>query len=156
MRIDYDEISPLTGNKCVFVEPIDDQHTVMSKICMESGYTTLNTYHDDNEHFAEIEEKFPQVSVANKFKDEFGFYWYPMMTAANYAILMPEPINAEVSENDFCWVVGTMYNPSEGAPAELDRENARTFDKSKFEDALNYFSGLVSANAQFIEEIQNG
>lgn len=156
MRIDYDEISPITGNKSVFVEPVDDQHTVISKICMDSGYTTLNTYHDDNEHFSDLEEKFPQISIANKFKDQFGFYWYPMMTAANYVLLMPEPINVEVNDTDFCWVVGTMYNPAEGAPAELDRENARTFDKSSFEEALSYFILLVNENAKLTSEVQNG
>ena len=42
MKIDYDEISPITGNKCVIVEA-DENTNIESRICMESGYSTADT-----------------------------------------------------------------------------------------------------------------
>ena len=49
MKFDYDEMSPITGNKCVLVEPNNDGS--LSKMCMESGYT-MNTNH----HFKDDED----------------------------------------------------------------------------------------------------
>ena len=37
LKADYDEISPITGNKCVIIE-VDEQSNTTSYICMESGY----------------------------------------------------------------------------------------------------------------------
>ena len=43
MNIEYDEISPITGNLCVVVEA-DPKVGRVSYLCMESGYTTTDYY----------------------------------------------------------------------------------------------------------------
>ena len=43
INLDYDEVSPFTGNKCVLIEA--DENTGMeSRICMESGMTTTDRF----------------------------------------------------------------------------------------------------------------
>ena len=39
IKLEYDEISPLSGRKCVVVEA-DEETNVESYMCMESGFTT--------------------------------------------------------------------------------------------------------------------
>ena len=39
MNLDYDGISPITGNKCVLVEA-DQKTNIESYLCMESGFTS--------------------------------------------------------------------------------------------------------------------
>ena len=39
IKLDYDEVSPITGNKCVIVEA-DKESGEEHRMCMESGYVT--------------------------------------------------------------------------------------------------------------------
>ena len=48
MNLDYDMISPVTGNKCVIVEA-DEQSNINSYMCIESGYTTTDNFKIDSD-----------------------------------------------------------------------------------------------------------
>ena len=43
LKLEYDDISPFTGNKCVLIEA-DEKTGTESRICMESGYTTMDRF----------------------------------------------------------------------------------------------------------------
>ena len=43
MKLDYDMISPITGNKCVIVEA-DENTSINSYMCIETGYTTTDNF----------------------------------------------------------------------------------------------------------------
>ena len=77
MNLNYDEISPITGNKCVLIEA--DQNTnIESRICMESGYTTNDYLKIDSDHIAKFESTITEYMSTVKYVDnELGCIWYP-------------------------------------------------------------------------------
>ena len=53
MKLEYDAISPITGNKCVLEEANTNDNTV-SYLCMESGFTS----HENLIEGSEFEKKY--------------------------------------------------------------------------------------------------
>ena len=69
MKLDYDEISPITGNKCVVVEA-DEKANLQSYLCMESGYTTTDQLIKGGPHIEQFESQITELMLDLKYEDE--------------------------------------------------------------------------------------
>jgi hypothetical protein len=77
LKVDYDEISPITGNFCVMVETLEDGSK--SYICMESGYCTNDYFKVDSEVIQNHERGISQLMIDVKHIDEQrNLVWYPI------------------------------------------------------------------------------
>jgi len=138
MNIEYDEISPITGNKCVLVEA-DENTNIESRICMESGYTTNGRLKIDHDDIAKYELTITEFMRAKKHIDnELGCIWYPTF------INIPNGMVYCESDNDtLVWKTAPVVEMSkeerlqypipskegEYFSSRLDVENAKTYDK---------------------------
>ena len=151
--LDYDEISPITGNKCVVVEA-DENVGVESRLCIQSGYTTTEFLKTDSEKVKEYEKSLTQLMIDSKFIDkETGLTWYPTFMQMPGAMLYPEG----ASPVDLKWKVAKVVpifgeerleypipgKENEYHTSRLDVENAETYEKSDFESALNKLYDIV-------------
>lgn len=77
MKLEYDEVSPITGNLCVIVES-DEQTNITSYMCMETGFTTTDKMQMGSELVTRYESQLTELMRASKFEDkERGLMWYP-------------------------------------------------------------------------------
>ena len=148
--MDYDEISPITGNRTVLIEA-DPQTGINSRICMESGYTTTDQLKIGSREVNEYEQAgLTEFMRAVKHSDEsLGTVWYPAFLQMQGAMLYCERLSE--SSNTLTWKVAKVVDivgkdklnyPIPGKEAEyytsrLDVENAMTFEKFKFKEALD-------------------
>lgn len=145
MKFDYDEISPITGNKCVLVEDIGSG--VEQKICMESGYMTMSIYHESNDQFEVLENNIPDMIVAKKVVDDLGFNWYLTVLNTEQGCLTPIP--SEDDPNGFKWMVSQYIDTLEvdengSAKKRLDVENAEVVSSDKFEYAQELLAYIIN------------
>ena len=82
------EISPITGNRCVYTEP--DELGYM-KLCMESGYQYFYGYDSGSRQCLDHEEMTPKIIKDTKFVDNEGRIWYKTMSMTSSTILYPDP-----------------------------------------------------------------
>lgn len=150
MKLTYDEISPITGNRTVLVEEEEFSGDNV-KLCMETGYQTyqFNWRVENEEIIANLENQFPYNVVDSKFIDPGGNVWYKSFLISPNVLLYPDektwkvaflveldpgdgvPIQVPTSENTFA----TKY---------LDEANSSTFEETKFEDALFEFQRRIT------------
>jgi hypothetical protein len=150
MRLTYDEISPLTGNRTVLIEE-DAFSGDIVKLCMETGYQTYeNSWKAENEEIvANLENQFPYQVVDSKFIDEGGNIWYKCFLISPNVLLYPD---------EHQWRVSNLIelDPGNGVPIQvphapgqmvtkyLDESNSSIFEKTKFEDALFEFQKRIT------------
>jgi hypothetical protein len=148
--MDYDEISPITGNRTVLIEA-DPQTGINSRICMESGYTTSEKLKIDSQDMIDYESAgMTEFMRAVKYTDEtLGTVWYPAFIQMQGSMLYCERINQNT--NTLVWKVAqvipiddkekTKYpilgKVDEYYSSRLDVDNALTFDKFEFKAALD-------------------
>ena len=148
--MDYDEISPITGNRTVLIEA-DPNTAIESRICMESGYTTTETFKIGSQAVTDYETAgLTQFMRDMKYIDEsLGTVWYPAFIQMQGTMLYCERL--ENSSNTLIWKVARVVEiigeerlkyPIPGKENEyytsrLDVENALTFDKFQFKAALD-------------------
>jgi len=148
MKLDYDEISPITGNKCVLVET-DEASGATSYICMESGYTSHEKLLIDSEYTQKYEQDLTQLMRDVKYNDAGrGIVWYPAFIHINNVGML---YSIGTTKLDMQWQISRVIDiteedrqkfPVPGKENEyftsrLDVENASTFDASEFENALD-------------------
>ena len=146
MNLDYDEISPITGNKCVLIEA-DENTNIESRICMESGYTTSERLKIDSDHIAEYEQTITEFMRDTKYIDnKLGCVWYP-----TFINLPGGMVYCEEKNNDLVWKTASVVElneeerlqyPIPGKDGEyftsrLDVDNAKTYGKYEFQTALD-------------------
>ena len=152
MKLDYDEISPITKNKCVLVEA-DEQSNSVSYLCMESGYTTTDKLQIGSSYIVNYEATITELMRNEKYIDEERqLIWYPAFMPVPGAMLF-----SEGKTNNWKWRVARIV-PIEGEERKnypvigkedeyhtqrLDVENANTYDKLDFESALNELYNIV-------------
>jgi len=148
--MDYDELSPITGNRSVLIEA-DTATNIESRICMESGYTTKDTLLIGSQAAMDYESMgMTEFMKAVKYDDEnLGTVWYPAFIQMQHAMLYCERVDA--SSNTLVWKVAQVKEidaklqlqyPIPGKDDEyytsrLDVENALTFEKLQFKAALD-------------------
>jgi len=148
--MNYDEISPITGNQSVLIEA-DPTTGIESRICMESGYTTTERLKIGSQEAIDYENSgITQFMCDMKYSDEsLGTIWYPAFIQMQSAMLYCERVDN--ASNELIWKVARVINlfgddrlkypvpdkENEYYTSRLDVENAHTFTKFKFKDALD-------------------
>ena len=148
--MEYDEISPITGNRTVLIEA-DPNTSIESRICMESGYTTSEKLKIGSQESIDYENAgLTQFMRDMKYNDEsLGTVWYPAFIQMQGTMLYCERL--EASSNTLIWKVACVIDiigeerlkyPIPGKENEyytsrLDVENAMTFEKFQFKAALD-------------------
>ena len=65
LKIDYDEISPITKNKCVIVEA-DESTGEEHRMCMESGYITRTALKFNSDACKQFEQGCSELMIKLK------------------------------------------------------------------------------------------
>lgn len=150
LRLSYDEISPITGNKSVLVEQ-DPFTNDQVKLCMESGYQTyLKNWKSDNiELISDLEKQFPEDITKTKIVDSNGNVWYKSYLVSRNVILFPE---------ETVWKVALLVETDPGSGIDVDIpltpettvkkfvdiDNAKVFGLLEYENALFEFQQLIT------------
>ena len=152
MNIDYDAISPVTGNKCVVVEA-DPNANIQSYLCMESGYTTTDQLIKNSSYLDLHEENLTELMIAAKHEDELtDLIWYPTFMQMPGGMLYPEGTAKTLK-----WRVAKvipidgderLQYPIPGKDEEyftskLDVDNANIYDTNDFKLALEDLYAIV-------------
>jgi hypothetical protein len=155
MKLDYDEISPITGNKCVITEA-DEDTNITSYMCMESGFTTTDQMKIGSDTVKHYEEYITEFMRTSKHEDsDRGLIWYPSFLNMN-GIGMLYPVGT--SRDDMHWEVAKIVEitgderkkypvpgkTDEYYTARLDVENAQQFAGNEFESALDAYYSIAA------------
>ena len=154
LNLDYDAVSPFTGNSCILIEA-DELTNTEARICMESGYTTSERFKLGSPLIAEYELTIPQLYKDTKYMD-------PLLDQIWYLATLRTPLGclyaAGTSKDDYKWQVAPVRElstdekvnyPIEGKePVEyhthiIDIDDPETFDQNKFQDAMDKFYSLI-------------
>tara|TARA_R110002096_G_scaffold225596_3_gene414816 strand:- start:611 stop:1117 length:507 start_codon:yes stop_codon:yes gene_type:complete len=164
MNIDYDAISPITGNKCVVVEA-DPDANIQSYLCMESGYTTTDQLIIDSPHVKLHEENLTELMLDVKHEDDVsGLIWYPTFMQMPGGMLYPEG-----SVKKLKWRVARVIPihgddrleyPIPGKEGEyftskLDVDNANIYDTADFKLALEDLYDIVKETIDHEDKLRN-
>lgn len=152
MNLEYDSLSPVTGNKCVLEEANEHDGSV-SYLCMESGFTSHEQLIDGSDFQEKYEERLTDLMLSCKVVDDENRAWYPTFMQMPGGMLYSEGKSAQ----SWKWKVAQVV-PIEGEErlkypvigqegvyhtSRLDVENAKTYDNNDFETALNELYELV-------------
>ena len=152
MKIDYDGISPITGNKCVVVEA-DEKANIQSYLCMESGYTTTDQLTKEGSYIEQHESNLTDLMLDVKYEDEeTDLVWYPTFMQMPGAMLYPDG-----TVNNLKWKVAKVIPlfgddrlqfPIPGKDGEyftskLDVDNANIYNTGDFKLALEDLYDIV-------------
>ena len=164
MNLDYDEISPITGNKCVVVEA-DADANIQSYLCMESGYTTTDQLIKDGPYVEKHEENLTELMLDAKHEDEeTGLVWYPTFMQMPGGMLYPEGTVRELK-----WKVAKVIPifgeerlkyPVPGKEGEyytskLDVDNANIYDTNDFKLALEELYDIVKETLEHENKLRD-
>ena len=152
MKLEYDKISPITGNKCVLEEANVHDNTV-SYLCMESGFTSHESLLEESDFQSRYERSVTELMLSLKFIDDDNRAWYPTFMQLPGGMLYVEGESTE----KWNWRVAQVV-PIEGEErlqypvpgkeneyytSRLDVDNAKTFDKNNFENALEELYSII-------------
>tara|TARA_Y100000310_G_scaffold294559_1_gene325127 strand:+ start:232 stop:765 length:534 start_codon:yes stop_codon:yes gene_type:complete len=147
IKLEYDEISPISGRKCVVVEA-DEETNIESYICMESGYTTTDKLKIGSKEVEYYEQTITELMKSVKYEDkERKLIWYPSFMQVPGAMLYCKGTTFE----DMEWEVATIVpihgeerlkypipgKEEEYYTSKLDVENAKTYSKREFQKAFD-------------------
>ena len=108
IKLEYDEISPITNNLCVLVEASDTG--LNSYICMESGFGTNDLLRIGSDDVNIYEERISQLMRDVKYIDETrGLIWYPSYIHVGSYVLYC--IGSTIK--DLAWEVAPIVSLSE-------------------------------------------
>lgn len=99
IKDDFDEISPITGEKMVLVED-------NLRMDLSSGYQNMKDQWitTNEEVIAEVEQNLPTYILPFKFIADDGNVWYPMMSYSPTAIIFP----IKSLDETFVWAVSRV------------------------------------------------
>ncbi len=155
MRLNYDNISPISGKQSVLSE-YDDQHQCWMHLCMDTGYHTYDKWKIGSEAVELFEKSCPELVISSKiaFGDQL---WYKIIMMTYDTIIYPD-----VYDGDYIWKVTNFKSSDndeeiERSPIKIvvptpdgpeikivDDENAKIFGELNFEDAVIEFHRLNS------------
>ena len=152
MKLDYDEISPITKNKCVLVEA-DEQSNSVSYLCMESGFTTHEKLIEGSEFQTRYENHITDLMLSCKVIDDNEHAWYPTFMQMPGGMLYTEGNSAQAWNWKVAEIVPLVGDerlqyPIPGKENEyhtsrLDVENAKSYNKNDFKNALDDLYSIV-------------
>jgi len=160
MRLNYDEISPITGNMCVMVEHDSTKNQNM-RLCMESGYQTFDSWKNGSE----IVEKFlsvsPQLIQNTAVIDENDNVWVKIIMMTPDIVLNPDLRAREDGTYEDVWKVSSFTLLDEGVLPEpnivsvqvgnrfkvLDESTSMYYGEYDFEEATIEFYRRVNESA---------
>jgi len=152
MKLDYDGISPITGNECVVIEA-DEKANIQSYLCMESGYTTTDQLSKEGAYIEQHEANLTELMLDAKHEDlKTGLIWYPTFMQMPGGMLYPDGTAADLK-----WRVAKviplsgddrLQYPIPGKDGEyftskLDVDNANIYDTGDFKLALEDLYDIV-------------
>jgi hypothetical protein len=152
MNLNYDGISPITGNKCVLEEANTHDNSV-SYLCMESGFTSHENLHEGSEFQQKYEINLTELMLSCKIVDEDSRAWYPTFMQLPGAMLYAEGQSAQswnwmVAKIIPVWGDDRLNYPIPGQENEyytskLDVENAKVYSNNDFKTALEDLYSIV-------------
>jgi hypothetical protein len=153
MKKTYDELSPITGNMSVLVDR-DESTGMISKMCIESGYTTNSFLVEGSKTMEQLRTTIPRIAYNLKFVDDKNNVWIPTMQSTEFSSMYPfeDPNNP----NDFIWRITPIKKlseeeskkyPNPDKPGEfmdsyIDFENSKDFPKEDFAKAFEFFINM--------------
>lgn len=155
INLEYDEVSPITGNKCVIVEA-DEQSGDEHRMCMESGYVTRTSLVIDTEACTQYEQGCTELMKKLQVLDPTtNTVWYPTFMQMPGGMLYCE--GNGITPDDYQWCIAKVIPvmgderkkyPIPGKEGEyftsrLDVENAQKYPGNMFEKALDIFYQLI-------------
>lgn len=159
LRLDYDEYSPITGEKTVLVEydPILED---TCKFCMKSGYETYESWTVRNAEILKYEEQLPDIIRNSKKIDSNGNIWYKTTMNTRNVILYPKLNTWVVAELNPVMPMGNdafaiIYVDPETGKYEtkyVDETTELIFGEYEFEDAIFAFQ---QKNTEIKEKNEN-
>ena len=152
LDLDYDSVSPITGNKCV-VEEASPHDNSVSYLCMESGFTSHESLSEDSEFQKKYESHLTELMIGCKIIDDDNRAWYPTFMQMPGGMLYCEG----KSTQSWGWKVARIIpivgderlnypivgKEGEYHTSKLDVEHAKTYDKNNFKDALDELYAIV-------------
>ena len=152
MKLEYDRVSPITGNECV-IEEANERDNSVSFLCMESGYSSHEHLIEGSEFQKNYERHLTELMMILKFTDDDKRAWYPTFMQMPGGMLYIEGNSAQ----SWKWKVAEVV-PLEGDErlqypipgkeneyhtSRLDVDNANTYDKNDFQTALDELYSIV-------------
>ena len=151
LSLDYDEISPITKNKCVIVEA-DTETGEEHRMCMESGYVTRSSFKQKSKELIAHENGCSALMKKMRINDnKLDVVWYPTFMQMSGVMMYIEGQGKVPGDYNWCVakvvpIVGDerLKYPVPGKEGEyhttrLDVDNAVTFKGNEFETALESF-----------------
>ena len=152
MKLEYDSISPITGNKCVLIEA-DEKTNSESFLCMESGFSSFDKLIEGSNFQQNYEDRCTDLMIACKVIDENNLAWYPTFMQLPGGMLYSDG----TSHLDWHWKVARVISLNEeeqkqypiiGKEGEyhtsrLDVDNAIAYDNNNFQEALDELYNIV-------------
>jgi len=151
INLEYDEVSPITKNKCVIVEAdtnTGDEH----RMCMESGYITRTSLVFNSDACKQFEQGCSELMVKLKLIDNvLNTVWYPTFMQMPGVMMYAEGKGG--APTDYNWSISKVI-PIEGDErlkypipgrddeyytTKLDVDNAIKFEGYDFQNALDAF-----------------
>ena len=151
LKLDYDEISPITNNKCVIVEA-DEESGAEHRMCMESGYITRTTFTQRSDACMKYETGCSELMIKLRVNSNTtGTVWYPTFMQMPGVMMYIEGEGKIPS--DYNWSVAKVVpivgedrlqypvigKENEYHTTRLDVDNAVKFKGNEFELALETF-----------------
>jgi hypothetical protein len=140
MRLDYDEISPICGEKTVFCE-YDDRLGVI-RLCMKTGYQNSEIW-DDPEELERFKASCPPMVLESEFIATDNRHWYRITVAQGGMFLYfcdNEWHLANVVEQELNSPFGIMQGEKSYV---VDHDNSVRYAPDDFELALINFNSVV-------------
>ena len=151
LKLDYDEISPITGNKCVIVEA-DTETGEEHRMCMESGYVTRSSFKHNSIACSTHESGCSALMIKLRVNDNnLKTTWYPTFMQMPGVMMYVE--GQGKVPGDYNWSVAKVVpivgedrlkypvvgKENEYHTTRLDVDNAVKFKGFEFETALETF-----------------
>ena len=153
LNLEYDDISPFTGNKCVLIEA-DEKTGMESRICMESGMTTTDRFTVGARAVEQYEKFIPELYKDTKYVDKLlNQVWYLSTMRTHVACLYA----MGTTKDDYQWKLALVKElnseeskkyPIEGKEGEfhthiVDVDNAETYERNDFKTAIDKFYSIM-------------
>jgi len=157
LKLEYDSISPITGNKCVLQETNDEDNSI-SYLCMQSGFSSHEKLTEGSEYQSNFERSLTSLMVDCKIVDDEKKIWYPSFMRTPYGMLY---IDGQ-EKTKFIWKVAKIIpivgkerkkypipgKENEFHTSKLDVDNAESFEKEDFSSAIDQLYAIVKEEAE--------